>query len=351
MTRAVDSSHKIAELALNALRELGLPATPRNFEVWYAHAEGRNPALSRDIQRCAGDEGALTQFQADGLFDQHIKRADLSIDVMEIVHRFEHEIAELTSIIETTGESAHGHGEKLQSLSTQIRQHAEEYPGVTSVLESVLAVTKSVREENLQLEKRLAESSNEVATLKHNVEHIQQEAMTDPLTGVKNRKSFDLAVVKQIKRARDSREPLSLIIGDVDHFKTFNDRWGHQTGDQVLRLVAEVMNANVKGQDLLARYGGEEFAIILPETSLENGQLLADRIRRAIESRRLKKRRSDEDLGLITMSMGIALLCDADTPETLIERADEALYVAKRSGRNRVVAETEVAASRLKNTG
>jgi diguanylate cyclase len=342
MSRAVESSHKIAELALGALRELGLPATPRNFEVWYAHADGRNPALSRDIQKCLEPEGEVTQSQADGLFDQHIKRSDLSRDVMEIVSRFEAEIAELASIIETTGESAHGHGEELQSLSTQIRQHAEEHPAVATLLEGVLAVTKSVRQENLELEKRLAESSNEVATLRHSVEHIQQEAMTDPLTGVKNRKSFDLAVVKQIRRAREMKEPLALIIGDVDHFKTFNDRWGHQTGDQVLRLVAEVMNANVKGQDLLARYGGEEFAIILPGTTLHNGQMLADRIRRAIESRRLKKRRSDEDLGLITMSMGIAVLADGDTPETLIERADEALYLAKRSGRNRVVPETEL---------
>lgn len=352
MARAVDSSHKVAELALSALREIGLPATPRNFEVWYAHADGRNPALSRDIQKCAAEEGSITQFQADGLFDQHIKRADLSVDVMEIVRRFESEIAELSSIIETTGESAHGHGEKLQSLSTQIRQYAEDYPGVATVLESVLSVTKSVREENLELERRLAESSNEVATLRHNVEHIQQEAMTDPLTGVKNRKSFDVAVVKQIKRAREMREPLALIIGDVDHFKNFNDRWGHQTGDQVLRLVAEVMNANVKGQDLLARYGGEEFAIILPDTTLDNGQMLADRIRRAIESRRLKKRRSDEDLGLITMSMGIAVLRETDTPETLIERADEALYAAKRAGRNRVVTEATLAENAgMRNAG
>lgn len=352
MARAVDSSHKVAELALSALREIGLPATPRNYEVWYAHADGRNPALSRDIQKCAAEEGSVTQVQADGLFDQHIKRADLSVDVMEIVRRFEAEIAQLSSIIETTGESAHGHGEKLQSLSTEIRQYAEDYPGVATVLESVLSVTKSVREENLELERRLAESSNEVATLRHNVEHIQQEAMTDPLTGVKNRKSFDIAVVKQIKRARDMREPLALIIGDVDHFKNFNDRWGHQTGDQVLRLVAEVMNANVKGQDLLARYGGEEFAIILPDTTLDNGQMLADRIRRAIESRRLKKRRSDEDLGLITMSMGIAVLCETDTPETLIERADEALYAAKRAGRNRVVTEATLAENAgMRNAG
>ena len=95
----------------------------------------------------------------------------------------------------------------------------------------------------------------------------------------------------------DDKE-LALILSDVDHFKKFNDTWGHTTGDQVLRLVAEVMNAKVKGQDFLARYGGEEFIIALPDTSVQNAKMLADRIRTAIQSRRLKKRRTNEDLGV-----------------------------------------------------
>lgn len=354
MTRAVDTSHQIAGLTLRALIDHGLPATPRNYEVWFAHLEGKNPALSRDIQKCSGPDGEITQAQADGLYDLHIRRTDLSLDVMEVVSRFEAELVELANVISASGENAQGHGEQLQRLSTQLRQTADEHPNLGVVLESVLAVTKSVRQENLELEKRLAESSDEVASLRHSVEHIQQEAMTDPLTGVKNRKSFDLAIVKHMRRARELNEPLALIIGDVDHFKQFNDRWGHQTGDQVLRLVAEVMNANVKGQDLLARYGGEEFAILLPGTTLVNAEMLADRIRRAIESRRLKKRRTDEDLGLVTMSMGIAAYADGDTTEMLIERADECLYAAKRAGRNRVIRESgpdKPNAPRLRSTG
>lgn len=165
--------------------------------------------------------------------------------------------------------------------------------------------------------------------------------MLDPLTGIKNRKTFDATIRDKFVEARKQGTPLTLVLADIDHFKSFNDQWGHQTGDQVLRLVAEVMNANVKGKDVLARFGGEEFAVILPETSLANAAMLANRIRRAVEARRLKKRRTGEDLGVITMSMGVALATPNDDVENFIERADQCLYLAKGRGRNQVVCDNE----------
>ncbi len=351
MSHSEEASHRIAEKALAALKALGLGATPRNFETWCAHVEGRNPALSRDIHKCLSAASTISQAQANGLYELHILRADLSRDVMDIVSKFETEVNELIDLLEATGESAQGRNEELTSLSSRLHQTAEDHPDVSALLERVIAVTKSVKEENFNLERRLAESADEVAALRHNVEHIQQEAMIDPLTGVKNRKTFDAAIERHINQSRDTGSPLALVICDVDHFKLFNDKWGHQTGDQVLRLVAEVMTANVKGQDVLARYGGEEFAIILPETTLDNAAMLADRIRRAIESRRLKKRRTEEDLGLVTMSMGVAAFDPSDTMEALIERADECLYAAKRAGRNRVVEETALNTASTRRAG
>ncbi|NJM34178.1 MAG: diguanylate cyclase [Rhodomicrobium sp.] len=206
-------------------------------------------------------------------------------------------------------------------------------PAISALMDGVLSVAKSVREANERLETQLAKSSNEVDSLRRNIENIQQEAMLDPLTGVKNRKTFDLEMNRLVRDAKDSGQPLALIMADVDHFKKFNDRWGHQTGDHVLRLVADVMNANTKGQDILARYGGEEFAVILPGTSLENAVMLANRIRTSVESRRLKKRRTDEDLGLITLSMGAALLKSGRAVDAeVVFRAD--LMKNPRSGRS-----------------
>lgn len=337
MARAVEQSHRIAEVAIGALKQLSLAATPHNIEVWYAHVEGRNPALSREIQKIIDHSGSITQKSADDLHARFVMRSDLSTDVIDLVSKFEKEINEISNVIEESGENAQGHGDQLKSLSKELHKTSKDVPGVSSLLGSVINVTKAIREENQQLERRLAESSDEVQTLRQSVEHIQLEAMLDPLTGVKNRKTFDTSITAQLKAAKENQNELALIIADIDFFKSFNDRWGHQTGDQVLRLVAEVMNANVKGQDLLARYGGEEFAILLPGTNVHNATMLADRIRQAVEARRLKKRRTGEDLGIVTMSMGVAEMVPDDTVETLIDRADSFLYVAKDSGRNCVI--------------
>lgn len=340
MNERVEESHRIAGRALEALKTAGLAASPRNLELWFILIEGRNPALARDIQRLVQKDGTFKQTDADALYDAHIVRQGLSRDVIDLIQRFEDEMGKVADAVETSGASASGNTEKLRFLSAELKRSATDNPAIGALMDGVLSVAKSVREANERLEQQLQRSSDEVDTLRRNIENIQQEAMLDPLTGVKNRKTFDLELDRLARGAKETGEPLALIMADVDHFKKFNDRWGHQTGDHVLRLVADVMNANVKGQDVLARYGGEEFAIILPGTSLSNAVMLANRIRTAVESRRLKKRRTEEDLGVITLSMGAAVFAWNDTMDSLVERADNCLYAAKKGGRNQVFDET-----------
>lgn len=345
MSDSLNASYQNAERAIASLKSAGLVASPKNLELWFLFAENRNPALARDFHRATRADGTILQSDADALYDAHVLKQGLSRDLIDLIQRFEDEMTKIADVVESTGANASGNSEKLRFLSSELKRSAAENPALSALMDSVLSVAKSVREANERLEDQLARSSDEVVTLRRNIENIQQEAMLDPLTGVKNRKTFDLELARLIRTAHDTGEPLALIMADVDHFKQFNDRWGHQTGDHVLRLVADVMNANIKGQDVLARYGGEEFAIILPGTTLSNAVMLADRIRKAVESRRLKKRRTDEDLGVVTLSMGASLLQWNDTAESLIERADSLLYAAKNSGRNCVVDEESMATS------
>lgn len=142
---------------------------------------------------------------------------------------------------------------------------------------------------------------------------------------------------KAIAEALETNEAMSLMLTDIDHFKTFNDNFGHLTGDQVLRLVAMSVKHNVKGEDTTARYGGEEFAVILPNTILRAAVTVAEHIRRAVMAKELVKRSTGEHLGRMTISIGVATLRKGDTGQSLIERADTCLYAAKRHGRNRVI--------------
>ncbi|HET9159601.1 MAG TPA: GGDEF domain-containing protein, partial [Caulobacteraceae bacterium] len=165
---------------------------------------------------------------------------------------------------------------------------------------------------------------------------VRREAMTDALTGLANRKAFDETLNAAVAHGAKAGEPLSLAIVDIDHFKNFNDTWGHQTGDQVIRFVASVIGRTAAPPRFAARYGGEEFAIIFPGETSDQAKTALEDIRVEISSRMLKRRSTNEDLGTISVSAGLAQWTAGETLDALIERADGALYFAKRNGRNQV---------------
>jgi two-component system cell cycle response regulator len=161
---------------------------------------------------------------------------------------------------------------------------------------------------------------------------LQSLAVTDGLTGLHNHRAFQDYLEEQFQTAMRNKQPLALILMDVDHFKQYNDTYGHQAGDEVLRQVAQILQTNVREGDFVARYGGEEFVVVLPRTDLESAVAVAERLRRAIES-------AEWSLRPVTGSFGVASIRpDMETRQELIEAADQALYQAKKNGRNRVEA-------------
>jgi diguanylate cyclase len=216
-----------------------------------------------------------------------------------------------------------------------------------ALAERLLAETRRMQHTNRDLEHKLDASREDIAALQRDLDDVRRESMLDPLTKIANRKSFDEGIEVAIGEADANDAPLCLLIIDIDHFKNFNDTYGHQTGDQVLRLVAMTLKSNIKGQDLAARYGGEEFVAILPFTDLSGAVIVAENIRRAIQAKELLKRSTNEKLGRITASFGVAAYRPGDTPMALIERADRCLYAAKHAGRNRVISEAELGSSAL----
>jgi len=187
------------------------------------------------------------------------------------------------------------------------------------------------------LEGELQVSSQQVSELRTKLADVRKESMTDPLTNIANRKAFDEAIRTAMDAVNADGEAVTLLLCDIDHFKAFNDNWGHLTGDQVLRLVAQCLSENVKGRDTAARYGGEEFTVLLRGTGLEAATRVANQIRANVETKKLVKKSTGDILGSITISIGVAQLAPGETAESAVRRADACLYGAKHSGRNLVV--------------
>jgi diguanylate cyclase (GGDEF)-like protein len=185
--------------------------------------------------------------------------------------------------------------------------------------------------------------ANQLAVLKakDEVERVNEQlsalALTDGLTGLANRRRFDAMLNVEFSRAVRNNTPLTLAMVDVDFFKQYNDAYGHVKGDECLRIIAEVLSEVLsRPTDLVARYGGEEFSLILPTTNLQGGTLIAEGIIQAIKQRHIPHQGSE--WGLLTVSIGIACTTPgpSDSAEELLNAADNALYVAKDKGRNRI---------------
>jgi diguanylate cyclase len=343
MTGPVDEHERtmaFAEIALGQIRALRQPASPRHYEIWYCYATGHSPSLNQTINEMLARNGTLSDADVEQIYETYISAQRFTDRIDHVGSRVMGEIEEIMAMIGAAAGNATNFGENLAAVMERLGIAADE-PAVRAIVESLVQATKDMEKNTKTLEERLQASKSEITQLQHNLELVRTESLTDPLTSLANRKYFEDALVQAVHDARAKGEQLSLLIADVDHFKRFNDNFGHLTGDQVLRLVAATIRQNVKGQDTAARFGGEEFAVILPKTALRAAMTVAEHIRRAMMTKEMLKRSTGEHLGRVTISIGTATLRANDTAQSLIERADTCLYAAKRGGRNRVVAEAD----------
>ncbi len=214
--------------------------------------------------------------------------------------------------------------------------------GIVNRLESKLLPTlQAFFTDTDRLQSSVIASAAEVQQLKDELEHANKLAKTDELTGIPNRRGFNNLLERTIKEAHQQETQFALIIFDLDFFKVINDTYGHLIGDSTLRYIAKLLASETKGRDYIARIGGEEFAVILPNTTYEAALKVAENIRLEIAMKKLIVKNHSKPLTL-TVSGGVAIYSSDETFDTLLQRADDALYHSKNNGRNRISGETEL---------
>jgi diguanylate cyclase len=284
---------------------------------------------------------ATGQEQLDQLYDSflHEKVAEEAA-ITKVSNRLQGNLNRMQDMIKEIGTQTSQFSTSLGDATERLDASGLNPADIQSIVAQLVEDARVTLEQNQALQHRLAESSQEMSDLKNDLASVREEAMTDALTGIANRKAFDMRLLQAAAETSEENQPLCLLIVDIDFFKKFNDTHGHQAGDQIIRLVAQTFKKGLKGQDTAARYGGEEFALILPNTSMDNALRVAEMLRRTVEHKEVINRANQEKLGQITISVGVAQYRAGESLESFIERADAALYRAKQNGRNRVEVET-----------
>ena len=335
-----DATHTLAASILAEMRERGIPPTPRNYDLWFTYRAGTNPALTRRV-RLALDEGqALTPTLLDMLHRECVASIGRDADaigsrsdaIQEAAQTLIDQVADNRAAVATYGDTLTAWARHLGNQPT--------LSGLVDAIASITVETTRASERNRLLEQQLSASAARIARLRQSLADVRQEATTDALTGLANRRAFDARIRRAMAQLRsEPATPLSLLLIDVDHFKTFNDTHGHRVGDLVLRLVARLLADNVKGCDTVARYGGEEFAILLAGADLGAACVVARQLGETLRSKRLVTRGPLQTMGHITVSIGVAQARPGEQASAVVERADRALYEAKGTGRDRVCTE------------
>jgi len=339
-TSGSDRTFLIGQRAVELMKAYGSSAHPKSYEVWYTYVSGHKPLMNDAIKSIIQERKTISDQEIETLYSTHLSAQRFSDQAEQASENVLGEIDEIMAMMEAALGSTARYGASLEALSHDLSGNIDR-TRVREIVGSLVLETREAVETNRAMDARLKETRGEIETLRESLEAARAESLTDSLTGIANRKHFEDTLMKAVSRADAHGSPLALMVIDIDHFKHFNDTYGHLTGDQVLRLVGMTMRENVRPTAMLARFGGEEFGIILPETNLEDAVRAAEQIRVSVMSRELVKRSTGEPLGRVTVSVGLATFRPGDTANSLLERADACMYTAKRNGRNQITTDAQ----------
>lgn len=329
-----DRSAELLRLAIPKMAEQPAPLHPITYAVWYDYLSGRNLDLKAEVDAVTARKVPLGDELVHSLYSRHIAEAaeQATRRVSDGLREMIDDVGRSTS---ATGEQVSGFRDSLEAQGRRL-QASGPGPAIDASIAELLAGTRDAGASLAALAARLEAATAELQELRRELDHAKVQATLDALTGVTNRRGFDEAMLALLEQQPAGEAGPSVVLIDLDHFKQINDRYGHVFGDTVLKAVAQAIRSCVKGRDLVARYGGEEFVVLLPGTGVAGARALAEQVRTTISSARIRRGGTNEMVGAITVSLGVAARRPAEDMQSLVERADQALYRSKTGGRNQV---------------
>lgn len=331
-----DYAASIAGRALRSMAEQRIAPTPANFAVWYRYFAGSHDDLRNAIDLLIDHNRPFDARTNQDLFETYVVPR-VSAAIVDTSERLQTLMGTAMEFLTTAIADNRSQMQAISEVADQGKAGVDPKALVAQLMnELARAATRATR-----LEAGFAEKTRELDQIRDSLSRSEERARTDMLTGLANRRALD-EFLRKAQATAEWGEPLSVLMLDIDHFKSFNDSYGHGVGDQVLRLIAKVLRDKVRTQDLSARYGGEELMAVLPDANLAACAEIAERIRRAVAEATITRRSTGEVLPSISVSIGVAQYRTGETIADLVERCDRALYLAKGGGRNRVMTEAEL---------
>ncbi|WP_169728387.1 GGDEF domain-containing protein [Geminicoccus roseus] len=314
---------------MSTLHRLGLPALPASYCIMFAYHAGQFPDLEREVRAMLVDPSLATNWRCEAIYDRFLGSERMLADYNEAIMELGRGVAEIGELLSRTTH----HAERFGEIASNLSEAAHATSGATRrIIERAASQLASLAEEDAKLRREVAAhveaSTRSIVRAGKRFEAERQASRTDPLTKIGNRRRLDEAMAERVEA--------SLVLADIDHFKRFNDTYGHRAGDLILVAFARILRQVTGERGLTIRFGGEEFAIFLPNSGLAEARDLADQARLTLEQMASITMKDGKSLSKVTASFGVASGRFDKNPDLLIERADRALYQAKNAGRNRV---------------
>lgn len=329
-------SAELLRIVLPLMTKYRIPVTPPNYAVWYEYASGINQQLNEKLDRFIKAGQTVNEATTTALYNEFI---DLNNEVGQLEKAqqiFSNLQENVSSVLENACGKTSEYGETLNGYQSRIHPDLN-LEQLNRLIGDLNKTTDQMVVNNKHLLKDLQAARNEVSTLKKQLGDVKRQVKTDSLTALANKRAFYEQVEEMEINGDFINGKHSLFMVDIDYFKKVNDTFGHLFGDKVIKAVALVLKKHTKGKDLPARFGGEEFIVLLPDTGIEGARVVAENIRKTIEMASIINPNNKQVVSKVTVSIGVTEFFENDDIESVIQRADKALYAGKNNGRNQVV--------------